>query len=63
VRKFLGVGGANLCEADLRGTDLCGANLSGANLRGAKLGQAKSLAGATMPDGARHDCPIPLLVV
>ncbi|MEZ4736236.1 MAG: pentapeptide repeat-containing protein [Caldilineaceae bacterium] len=47
---------ANLRRADLRGVSLAGADLSGADLTGAQvteeqLGQAKSLAGATLPDG------------
>ncbi len=56
--------GADLGEADLRDADLRGANLEGANLsqvdlRGAKvtpeqLATAKSLKGATMPDGSIH---------
>ena len=55
---------ANLYYADLAGADLSdahlnGANLSHANLKGAKvtseqLAQAKSLKGATMPDGSIH---------
>jgi Pentapeptide repeats (8 copies) len=57
---------ADLREADLSGTDLSGANLSGANLSGADLSnakgvtcqqteQAKSLEGATMPDGQKYE--------
>jgi uncharacterized protein YjbI with pentapeptide repeats len=61
--------GANLSGADLRGADLRWANLrgvelSGANLRwadlhkakivAARLSQAKSLNGATLPDGNRY---------
>jgi len=48
---------ANLHQADLSETSLMGANLMGANLTGAKgwtyaqLRAAKSLEGATMPDG------------
>ena len=52
---------ANLRGADLRGADLSGADLSGADLRGTnlkgstvtdeQLAQAKSLKGATLPDG------------
>jgi uncharacterized protein YjbI with pentapeptide repeats len=46
--------------ADLSGVNLSGANLQGANLSGAKvakeqLEEAKSLQGATMPDGSKHD--------
>ena len=45
----------NLSGADLSGADLSGANLTGADLSGAtvtqeQLAQAKSLAGATMPN-------------
>jgi uncharacterized protein YjbI with pentapeptide repeats len=52
--------GAHLSEANLSGADLSGANLSGANLRRARvtntqLAQAKSLRGARMPDGTKHD--------
>jgi hypothetical protein len=49
--------GANLKGADLKGADLSGADLSGADLSGAKgvtneqLRAARSLEGATMPDG------------
>lgn len=56
--------GTNLSDTDLSGTNLIGANLtdadlSGANLSGAKvtqgqLSKAKSLKGATMPDGSIH---------
>jgi uncharacterized protein YjbI with pentapeptide repeats len=51
---------AFLSEVDLSGADLRGANLSGADLSEAKgttkeqLEQAKSLEGATMPDGSKH---------
>jgi len=50
---------ADLRKADLRKADLSGANLLGANLLGAKVTQeqwekAKSLEGATMPDGSTH---------
>jgi len=52
--------GAKLHQADLTGADLTGANLNGANLTGAivtneQLAEAKSLKGATMPDGSIHD--------
>jgi len=52
--------GAQLSGADLRGAELNGADLSEANLRIAKvtpeqLANVKSLAGATMPDGTKHD--------
>jgi uncharacterized protein YjbI with pentapeptide repeats len=54
---------ANLPKADLREADLSGTNLSGANLTDADLSitneeleqQAKSLEGATMPSGSKHD--------
>jgi hypothetical protein len=57
---------AILCGVDLRGADLSEADLRGADLRGADLSgakgvtneelelQAKSLAGAVMPDGSIH---------
>jgi uncharacterized protein YjbI with pentapeptide repeats len=54
-----------LIEANLEGANLEGADLAGADLRGARaytddqldayrLDAAKSLEGATMPDGSRH---------
>jgi uncharacterized protein YjbI with pentapeptide repeats len=53
---------AVLIEADMFNTDLTGADLTGANLKGAKYitveeleKQAKSLKGATMPDGSIHE--------
>lgn len=56
---------ANLSGALLRGTglpgvDLWNANLSGADLTGARVSEeqlelCESLAGATMPDGSKHD--------
>jgi uncharacterized protein YjbI with pentapeptide repeats len=58
---------AVLKDADLSGANLSGANLSGANLSGADLSyairttigyleqNAKSLKGATMLDGSKHD--------
>jgi uncharacterized protein YjbI with pentapeptide repeats len=52
--------GADLQGSDMRDTDLTGANLSGANLKdvteltSAQLAKAKSLTGATMPDGTLH---------
>lgn len=52
--------GADLHGSDMRNTDLTGANLSGANLKdvtelsNAQLARARSLAGATMPDGTLH---------
>lgn len=50
---------ANLSGADLRGAELHWADLSGADLSGAiitpgQLSRAKSLQGATMPNGAKH---------
>jgi hypothetical protein len=50
--------GAFLYEADLSGADLSGANLERANLLNAVItqeqwGKAKSLKGATMPDGSK----------
>ncbi len=55
------LGGATLLQADLSGANLSGANLSGAYLK-AVIGitieelekKAKSLQGATMPDGSIH---------
>ena len=56
---------ANLSASILNGADLSGANLIGANLSrtnltyatitSEQLGQAKSLKGATLPDGTIHD--------
>ncbi len=50
---------ANLGRADLSGADLSEADLSGADLSGAtitsqQLEEARSLKGATMPDGSKH---------
>jgi uncharacterized protein YjbI with pentapeptide repeats len=52
--------GADLRDADLSGADLSGTDLSAADLDRAKvtavqLNKCRSLAGATMPDGAVHD--------
>ena len=57
--------GAGLTDADLEGANLEGADLSNAYLRGAdlqganvddeQLAMCKSLEGATMPDGSKHD--------
>ena len=47
--------GADLRGADLSGADLSGADLSGANLTDEQLAQARSLEGAIMPDGTKHD--------
>ena len=41
--------------AILIGADLSEANLKGAKVDKAELAQAKSLKGATMPDGTKHD--------
>jgi len=51
---------ADLSEADLTDADLSGVELLGANLKGAKVSEeqlqkAKTLQGATMPDGSKHD--------
>jgi hypothetical protein len=46
--------GANLFEANLKETDLSGTNLSGATVTFEQLYEAKSLQGATMPDGSIH---------
>jgi uncharacterized protein YjbI with pentapeptide repeats len=52
--------GANLAEADLRWADLRGTGLGGASLVEVQvtveqLAQARSLEGATLPDGTRFD--------
>jgi hypothetical protein len=53
--------GANLRGANLNWADLSGANLSNTNLSGARwltedqLGAAKSLKGATMPNGQKYE--------
>ena len=61
--RDLGIGvnlsGADLRGAELRGADLRGANLSQADLSNAdvtdeQLAEAKTLQGATMPDGSKH---------
>jgi uncharacterized protein YjbI with pentapeptide repeats len=62
---FANLSNANLANADLHACDLHNVNLTGANLSGANLrdaiglnqgilSHAKSLAGATMPDGSVH---------
>ena len=43
-----------LSRATLSGTDLSDANLSGARVTQEQLAQARSLEGATMPDGSKH---------
>jgi uncharacterized protein YjbI with pentapeptide repeats len=45
---------SDLRGADLRGVDLRGADLRGADVTAQQLAAARSLAGAIMPDGARH---------
>ncbi len=47
--------GAHLEEADLQGADLRQANLTGATITEEQWSQAKSLEGATMPDGTKHE--------
>jgi hypothetical protein len=66
-RPDLRLEAANLSGANLSGANLSGANLSGADLSGANLSeakgvteerleeQAKTLEGATMPDGSKYD--------
>ena len=46
--------GADLSDADLSDADLSRANLSGATVTNEQLAGAKSLQGATMPDGSKH---------
>jgi len=43
-----------LSGADLSDADLSRANLSGATVTNEQLAGAKSLQGATMPDGSKH---------
>lgn len=45
----------NLRGADLSGADLSGADLTDANVTEEQLAACKSLKGATMPDGSKHD--------
>jgi len=47
--------GADLLDANLEGAELRGANLTNANLSDTQLSKAKSLEGATMPDGTEYD--------
>ena len=47
--------GATLLEADLSGAYLDGAYLNGAKVTEKQLSRAKSLAGATLPDGTKHE--------
>jgi uncharacterized protein YjbI with pentapeptide repeats len=45
-----------MCKADLSGANLSGADLSGAkDVTDEQLLQARSLKGATMPDGSIYD--------
>ena len=46
--------GANLKSTYLSNTNLTGANLFGAEMSTEQLDKAKSLKGATMPDGSIH---------
>lgn len=48
------LGGAKLLGADLRLADLSQADLSGTEIAEIELEKAKSLEGATMPDGRKH---------
>jgi uncharacterized protein YjbI with pentapeptide repeats/DNA-binding XRE family transcriptional regulator len=57
--RWANLSGANLSGADLYGADLSGANLSQADLYGAIVtyeqpAQAKTLEGATLPDGTKY---------
>jgi len=45
---------ADLSHANLKGTDLSYANLAGATVTNQQLNEARSLKGATMPDGSTH---------
>jgi Pentapeptide repeats (8 copies) len=47
--------GAGLIHANLEGANLEGANLEGANVTSEQLDQAKSLVGATMPNGQKYE--------
>jgi uncharacterized protein YjbI with pentapeptide repeats len=49
------LGGAKLLGANLREADLSLADLSGTQIAETELEKAKSLEGATMPDGTKHD--------
>ena len=61
IKKAVDLAGTNLTGANLAGADLTGANLSRADMSSARgiteaqLQQAKSLAGATMPDGQKYE--------
>jgi hypothetical protein len=65
ILMFTNLSNANLANINLQGADMHNSNLTGANLAGAnlrdvtgltsgQLSQARSLAGATMPDGSVH---------
>ena len=47
--------GLDLSNLVIPGLDLGGGNLFQANLIGADLSEARSLKGATLPDGTKHD--------
>ena len=49
------LGGAELVGADLSEADLSRADLSGTRITQANLGKARSLEGAILPDGTKHD--------
>jgi uncharacterized protein YjbI with pentapeptide repeats len=52
--RFINLSGANLSHTNLSGANLSGANLSHAKVTNEQLAQAKSLKGATMPNGSIH---------
>ena len=54
ILKDIGLNRANLDEADLSYADLDAADLSQATVVTAQLNEAKSLRGATLPDGSTH---------
>ena len=53
--RMIDLGGADLHVANLSEANLEWANLSGANVTDEQLAQARSLKGATMPDGTKHE--------
>jgi uncharacterized protein YjbI with pentapeptide repeats len=53
--RFANLKGASLHFVHLEGADLTEADLTGAKVHDMQLNQAKSLKGATMPDGSIHD--------
>jgi hypothetical protein len=55
ARRALDLKGADLREADLRYANLSGANLTDANVTQWQLEQARSLEGATMPNGQKYE--------